>query len=261
MGDAVFLALPSYDAAIDANAAIACFNGATKRKLVTSAQGGSLLAFTFNGLWCTALNHRESHGIKWFAMLHSDIVPDAGWIDTLIAEAEVRDADVMSAVVPIKSPEGLTSTAIENPNDPWEPLFRMTLKQIADPLFPATFDWLDAVAALGSPENKAGKVDILGHRPQPKLLVNTGCFVARFDRPWVEQVRFTIQDRIYKDADGQFRCSVISEDWQFSKDVAALGGRVMATKKVRVIHRGVADFDSRGTWGLERDHLCEKNGL
>lgn len=251
--DSVFLGLPTYDAKIDANMAATAFRGSSQnRKLVVCPQGGSLLAYIFNSLYCTALNSREEHDLKWFAMLHGDIIPGPWWIDTLIEEAEAHDADVMSAVVPIKSPEGLTSTAIEDPGSPWEPSFRLTLKQVNDEKFPQTFD-----------AHRARKACWLAHKipsqPGSRLLVNTGCFVSRLDRPWSDQVRFTIQDRIYKDETGQYRCSVIPEDWQFSSDVAALGGKVFATTKVRVNHRGLADYNSNGTWGLERDHLCEKS--
>jgi hypothetical protein len=253
-GDSVFLGLPSYSSQIDTSAAVTVFTGSSrKKKVVVSSLGYSLLAMTFNGLWCHALNTRNEHGLKWFAMLHSDVIPEQWWIDTLIEEAEAHDADVMSAVAPIKSPEGLTSTAIENPANPWEPLFRLTLKQVNAPTFPKTFDALDV-------HLRTSLFDYESNRT--RLLVNTGCFVARIDKPWAEKIRFTIQDRIYKDdADGTFKCSVIPEDWQFSKDVASHGGKVMATTKVRLNHRGFADFRSDGDWGLARDTLCEKNGL
>ena len=50
-------------------------------------------------------------------MLHDDVVPEAFWLDKLIAELELHSADVMSAVVPVKSGNGLTSTAVGDADD------------------------------------------------------------------------------------------------------------------------------------------------
>ena len=79
--------------------------------------------------------------------------------------------------------------------------------------------------------------------------------VARIDRPWAEQVHFNIGDCIRKTADGKFEARVRPEDWQFSEQVADLGGRVMATTKIDLAHRGANNYESRQVWGLDRDFL------
>lgn len=247
----VFIGCPTYNGLADANSLASVFCFGTQRPYIWERGTCSLLALNNNILWCHALQQRRENGVKWFAMLHADIVPKATyWLDTLIEELEAHDADVMSAVVPIKDPRGLTSTAIDNPRDPWEIHCRLTTKQVNHPEFPKTFDILGAVAGLLSlPEPL--KVDA----PVSTLLVNTGCFVCRIDKPWAEAVRFHIEDRIIPLGDGAFKAQVQPEDWLFSRQVASLGGRVFATTKVPLTHRGNADFDSDETWGADHDRL------
>lgn len=251
MAEGVCIAIPTYDGRVHFDTAVAALTKATKRPNGSFQVSSSLLAFSFNNLWAMALNLREQHGIKWFAMLHADIRPDEWWADTLIAEAEKHDADVMSAVVPIKNNEGLTTTGMSNPVDDYSPYCRITQTQINHSTFPPTFDAAIASSALRALPGPMKVMPPAGS----KLLVNTGCFVARIDKPWAERVRFSIGDRIRKDEGGKFVAGVNPEDWQFSKDVAELGGRVMATTKVKLLHRGQADYASDHVWGLPKDSI------
>lgn len=233
----VFLALPSYVNGPDSwRIAVAATLDATDGtcEVFRSVAEGSLLANVFNSLWCDALNSRENDRLTHFAMLHSDVCPEPGWLDILVREQEGTGADVLSVVIPIKDGRGVTSTAVDNPDNPWEPLRRITLREAYQ--LPETFNADDA----GHP----------GHR----LLVNTGCWICRLDRPWCENVLFTVQDRISQSYAGRFSPQVISEDWNFSRQVQDAGGRVLATRKVRVIHRGVASYANDRPWGTwERD--------
>src|SRR5438034_6910050 len=90
-----------------------------EHRVAEATETNSLLAGNCNVHWCEALNLREQNELKWFAMLHSDVIPEAFWLDKLIAEAEKHQADMMSAVVPIKTDQGLTSTAICRPGGPF----------------------------------------------------------------------------------------------------------------------------------------------
>jgi hypothetical protein len=192
---------------------------------------GSLLAANFNGLWCSALNacHRGDN-IKYFAMLHDDIGPDDLWLDDLIEELEARNLDLLGVVVPIKDVNGLTSVAIDGEGT-WRPKCRLTMKEVMD--LPETFTSED----VGGP-----------------LLLNTGCWVCRFDMEWTRKVSFTINDRIvFNKATDRYEAQVEPEDWYFSRLCHEIGLRIGATRKVRVDHRGEVDFSNQHVWGQAFD--------
>lgn len=231
----IFAAMPSYGQ-VDPAAARALYMLATRhpgRVVYPEPARGSLLANVFNVVWTQALEARDNHGVTHFAMLHADVAPQLGWADVLLAECERLKADVVSCVLPIKDGRGVTSTAIDNPGDPWRPLRRLTMREIAK--LPETFTAADA----GYP----------GHR----LLLNTGCWLADLRKPWADDAYFTIQDRRVI-RDGKRDVETIPEDWFFSRLVQDAGGKVYATRKVKAIHRGEAMYPNHGAWGAwERD--------
>jgi len=167
----------------------------------------------------------------------------------LIAEAERTGADLLSAVVPIKNEQGLTSTAILLPGGPLGGFYRLSMAQVLHPAFPVTFDIHMAVKALvGLPEGlrETGM-------PSEALLVNTGCMVVRLDRPWAdERIWFEDLNRIIR-INGALQAICKSEDWNFSHRAAQAGGNVMATKSIKLTHRGASDFSSSQIWGKPRD--------
>jgi len=188
---------------------------------------GSLLAANFNALWCSALNlaHR-GEPIKYFAMLHDDIGPEDFWLDKLIAELESNNLDVLGVAVPIKDTKGLTSLAIDG-DDTWRPKCRLTTSEVA--ALPETF----------TSEHLDGN-----------LLLNTGCWVCKFDSEWARKVNFTINDRIvFNKATDRYESQVEPEDWYFSRLLHELGLKVGATRKIEITHRGEIDFSNQKTWG------------
>ncbi len=187
----------------------------------------SLLAYSFNILWATALNMRRSHGVTHFAMLHDDITPARYWVDTLMAEMQAYEADVVSTVIPLKSALGLTSTGIES-HDIWKPR-RLTMQEIAR--LPETFSIADT------------------DQPGSQLLINTGCFLVNLQRPWCDQVAFHMRDAIIRDKEGTYTAVVQPEDWVFSRYLAEYKCRVFATRKVRVQHIGEQAYENWGSWG------------
>lgn len=249
--DGVFVCCPVYDGRLDFGTSQRLWLASRRRKAsVPQINARSLLASNCNKLWCDALNARQSMGLKWFAMLHADIDPEAYWLDKLLDEAEKHGADLLSAVAPMKDARGLVSTAIDSPVDGFEQFCRLTLRQVNHPSFPVTFGIHEAADAL---ENLPEELRI-ANVPRTALLVNTGCFVCRLDQPWAEKVWFETRDGIELH-NGQWRDRVVSEDWMFSKKVAAQGGKVMATKALTVVHYGQAEFSSNKTWGCDRDAL------
>jgi hypothetical protein len=192
---------------------------------------GSLLAANFNGLWCSALNacHR-GQSITYFAMLHDDIGPEDFWLDKLIAEMEASDLDVLGVVVPIKDTNGLTSIALDGEGT-WRPKCRLTTTEVLQ--LPETFTSKDVGA---------------------NLLLNTGCWVCKFDPEWARKVSFTINDRIvFNKALDRYQAEVEPEDWYFSRLLHELGLKIGATMKVHVQHRGEMDFDNQRCWGNKFD--------
>lgn len=193
----------------------------------------SILPYTFNLLWCGFLGRRAELGLTHFAMIHDDIRPQEDWLDVLMDELAANDADVVSAVVPIKDNRGLTSTAIDDTGDEWNPR-RLTLAEVFDR--DETFT-------------------------DQKILVNTGLWVCRFDRPWCERVAFRQQDRVIHTPDGKFIPSTKPEDWDFTRQVRGRGGRVFATRRVAIEHER-PEWHNRfpwGTWKADEDAAADRD--
>ncbi len=202
----------------------------------------SLLANNFNTLWVMALNHHKQERCQYFAMLHDDIGPSPFWLDVLYEEMKRHDADVISAVSPIKDRLGLTSTAVCS-GDRWNSR-RLTLKEVFD--LPETFGTQDLINA-----------GIAG--PGQQLLVNTGCMLVDLSKPWVHKLdandelacHFTIDDRIRYDREAdEYAVETVPEDWNFSRMVLDHGGRLAATRKVVIQHEGRMTYSSEKPWGL-----------
>jgi predicted O-methyltransferase YrrM len=210
-------------------------------------EGSSLLADAFNFHWKTALNMQlAGQGVGYFAMLHDDVVPEDGWLGKLLEELEDTGADLVAGVIAIKDARGLTSTAVDDFADPWEVFRRLTMHEVMQ--LPETFDAADCAEAGLSGGLVRG------------LLVNTGMWVCRFDRPWRHRVHFQIHNRVVfvsgKDQGelrfgdivpnseyqegmvGAFANQVMSEDWDFSRQLNRFGCDVRATRRVKAEHPG-----------------------
>lgn len=196
----------------------------------------SMLPLSFNMLWCAALNARKE-GITHFCMIHSDVTPEPGWLEALLAEQKRVGADILSSVIAIKDDRGLSSTGVMNVNT--REMRKLTLEeawglQTSDGH--CTFD----AAGAGFP----------GHC----LLMNTGCWVCDFTQPWVEKMCFRFHDHIVKQDDGVWRAACVGEDWLFSIDAWRLGLKAFATLDVKVHHQGVFQYPNAVPWGTgEKD--------
>ncbi len=206
-----------------------------------NSKNGSLLAANFNALWCEALNIVHAGGrIDYFAMLHNDIGPGKYWLDKLIDELESKQLDLLSVAVPIKDHRGLTSCAIDREGNPFRVASRLTMHDLFE--LPETFT-----------------SDDLGGR---LLLVNTGCWVCKFDMAWAPKCHFEINDRIsFEGTLNKYVAENESEDWFFSRRLHELGSdpsygvrplRVGATRKIQVAHRGDMDYLNDQPWGRNK---------
>jgi len=240
-GAVAFLALPSYggmEPRILRGIMEAVPSGSTVVDRWTwQQQGGSLLALGFNTLWCQALNTRERHRWTHFAMMHSDIEAQPGWLEQLIEEQQRCGADVLSVVVPIKDGRGLTSTGVRSDE---RGVRRITMKQLFK--LPETF----------GVEDCRGVVPDVG--ADDFLAINTGLWVCDFTKPWVEKVWFGVLDGISREDNGKFRPKVLPEDWHFSGMCHQHGLKVMATRKIKVAHHGGAAYRNDTDFGT-----CEED--
>lgn len=170
------------------------------------------------------------------------------------SRAELHNADLVSAVVPLKDNRGITSTVIAA--DDWDESIlrggrparyfgRLTLRQVRHSRFPTTFgigECADALAQLPD--------DLRAIAPRRALLVNTGCmFVRLTDHLNPLRVFFSVVDGTVKEG-GTYRYYDISEDWCFSYRMQLAGGKVCATKAVRVVHAGGGEYPNDSAWGL-----------
>lgn len=221
------LGMPSYGE-LTSGAALGFFKASQNPELELHLlqQEGSLLAQNMNILWTWALNE----GCDYFAMLHADVQPPLGWLDVLIDEMETKGLDVLGVAVPIKDQRGLTSLAMAHESgDPWRVHGRLTMTDIYR--LPETFTSDD----LGYP-----------------LLLNTGCWVCRFNPEWAKQVHFTINDRIvFNTKTNKYHTQVEPEDWFISRLFHELNLRVGATRKIELGHRGAAVYGNHKPWGTD----------
>lgn len=170
----------------------------------------SMLTRNFNSLLAASLNARLE-GISHFILLHDDVVPEENWYPKMIDIMLQTDADVLSAVIPLKGGDGqLTSTAIGHDYKIQE-LKRLTLQQCRD---------------LGETFTR------------DDLLINTGLMCIDIRSNWVENIWFRFEDKIIKDKNGVFHPWAVSEDWLFSIDAKKLGAKLYATTAIKVSHEG-----------------------
>jgi hypothetical protein len=193
------------------------------------------LAHNFNMCLCYALNHRVDRGFNRWAMLHSDIVPEPWWLDTLADEQDRVGADVMSAVVPIKDNRGFTSSGVGN-LETWD-VKRFTMTDVHKGR--ETFNLEDVPHGRGS-----------------YLAANVGCMLCKFDGHWEEKFAerggFRVLTTIRKYPEG-YRATFYPDDWDFSRWCHLNGLSVWCTRKVRLSHRGEIDYSNTFAWGEETD--------
>lgn len=196
----------------------------------------------FDLLWASALSAARRGEITHFVMLHADVEPELNWLDILLAEMDRMEADMISVVIPIKDPRGVTTCGIGDPNNRWAPWRRFTVRETA--AFPPTFS-----------------ADDTGYPGWP-LLHNHGCFAAdlrkevffRVDQHGTLRAFFDFPRRVYEKPDGSFALACESEDWYFSRCLYELGAKTFATTKVKLNHAtGSVKYPNFGAWGDEHD--------
>lgn len=195
----------------------------------------------FNAIWAAALNMVERGEATHFAMLHSDVVPDPGWLDMLMDELEIHKADLVSVAIPIKDRRGVMSCGLGDLSHRWGAFRRLTVREVLR--LPPTFSLADTP------------------HPDKVLLHNTGCWVCDLRNPLFFATNpdgslkcfFDFPTRITRNEDGQWAHARESEDWFFSRQLHELGAKTFITRKVRLSHVGEAAFVNYEPWGTFRD--------
>jgi hypothetical protein len=228
-----YLAIPTYDGRIHEGvmaAVIAALRHPGANLYNLHVQSGSWLTKNFNIAYSGALNARRE-GVTHFVMLHDDVLPLApDWLQRMLAISAEVGAGILSAVIPLKSGAGLTSTAIDEAVGAADPRFRVRR--------------LTMTEAKAKPETFT----------DPRLLLNTGLMVVDIrqrEAPWADGLWFEFEDRIVRGGDGRFHAVGFPEDWQFSRKAREAGASLWATTAVPVKHMGGGQWPNTSAWGAQ----------
>ena len=186
----------------------------------------SSLVNCFNALWAMALNYRDRGEATHFAMLHSDIEPQPGWLDALMTEMHKRpSAVVVSAVSCIKEQldNPRTSTAYSPKGQVWGATRyvrrddrKKIVEQFGETFGPESCQW------------------------DEQLLINTGCMLIDIRHAFWDGFAWEQPAIVQKDKDGVWQTAFEPEDWRMSRFLADRGIDYAATWAVKTSHHGAA---------------------
>lgn len=243
----VYLGIPCLGAEISAQTAHSVFAAYSPNfNLRYQITGLSLLARNFNSMFIEAY----LAGADYFCLLHSDIGifhpadPKRSWIELMIQRLSENKAACMSSVVPIKSPHGHTSTALQLSPDNSFGLRRVCMWEL-DHLPVERITREDLCSLYGVDPQQAGA-----------LYINTGVMIMDLKRfTWAESrwPGFGIDDMIVWSIDGYPKAYTVSEDWSHSKWLFASGWPYFATREFPLVHLGAKPYVSNERWGVSHD--------
>lgn len=210
--------------------------------------GLSLLAKNFNTLFISAY----TKGYDYFVLHHSDLGVagllggfQGSWVDLLVHRMEQLEAAAMSAVIPIKSPAGHTSTALETVKDDPFSLRRLTIRE-SERCAEDYINRADLCELFGVEEDEAGA-----------LLINTGLLIMdlkNFDWAGHKWPGFEIIDSVEWNTKGQPASYTIPEDWQFSRWLHYnTDWDYYCTRELVICHIGYHNYMNNGGWGDDTD--------
>ena len=242
----IIVGLPTYDNRTDTRQGLFLYGArADNLNIAVKARQISALCWNFNTLYAEALNDKDA---DYFLLIHADIVPiePPFWIRKLISELNTTGADILSAVVPVKNKTGITSTALQSAEHPTPR--RLTMREAMQ--LPPTFKARDVAELYGWQTH----IDV-------QLLTNTGLLLLdlRRKRRIFEKLHFYTHDNIEKRGD-KFVATFAPEDWNFARDAHANGLITAATRAVKVLHSGHADYDNASAWGDWEHDTLENSG-
>lgn len=218
--------------------------------------GLSLLAKNFNLLFCLAVYK----GFDYFILHHSDLgvtgcinntFQGKTWVEILISRLEQFNLKALSAVVPIKSPQGFMSSGLETVAGDAFSLRRITMKELNN--LPSSIITRDDVCKeFGVKSSVAGA-----------LLINSGLLIMDIrggggvfrEKKWDG---FNIIDRIAWNTKGRPESFTIPEDWNFSRWCHENNVSYACTRELTISHIGGSSFENHGVWGTEEHDLVRQ---
>ena len=231
-----FIGIPSGDGTVRGELIPSVLDASQSHKVCVCFHKYSKLTGNFNELLTTAIN-RKVH--THFLLLHADIVPQAGWLTAMHEEMEQTGADVISAVSPIKTPRGITSTGLCKEETTPLLIRRLTLKECLDPAK------LKNLGLSLSPSGRSFTGDY--------LILNTGLMLIDLRKDWVRKICFRVTDYITEQPDGSLKTHGGTEDWLFSLDARKLGAKLWATNAAKLHHVGGSNFSNFEPYGIEEE--------
>lgn len=195
----------------------------------------SMLVEGFNVGVASAKNGKADY----FAMIHSDISAEPGWLAKLIRALDESGADMIHAPAMIKDRRGLTSTAFAHSLDPWSLKRRLALKEVH--ALPDVFT-IDDIREHIDPEAVC-------------LLPNPGCMVMRMGQWFYDWPGFSTLSKVELKDDGKYYSRSVSEDYCFGYWAAAHGLKlaVAGPRVVATEHIGREMFSTKTPAGFECD--------
>ena len=238
------ICIPSHDGRVSADTFYAVYGALLSgaRPIFWMHARSSLLTYNCNKMLAQTLDLKKELGLRYFVLLHSDIIPIEAekWLEMMIGEMEKGPYDLITAISPLKSAEELTSTA-------WRiPIKDDKGNRIGNELHRMSFDDYKRLPATFTKEILQQNFDL----PEDfDFIMNTALMVVDLDSPFMNEpdrqpVCFHTNDFMIRDRNGKHFPVCESEDWFFTQMAQNLGARVAATQKVRLFHEGVWRFAS-----------------
>jgi len=221
----IFCGVPTYKNDLHADVMFTALQASREHNVMFGKADSSACTMMFNILLLQALEERARGNADYFLLWHSDVVPEPLFVDKMVRIAREKNAEVLSAIIPIKDEKGLTSTALDEVVGDYPALWRvrrLTMREIMqkEPTF-----------------------------TDPKILVNTGLLLIDLKAPWADKFHFHFDDNIIE-YHGRRLPAIIPEDWMFSRDIRALGaGPQWVTREVAVRHFGDTAYPNNQVWG------------
>lgn len=231
----VFLARPYYRSRDpESDDAAKCSSQRDDVEVHNWSDENNMTCKNFNAALALCLNQKR---YQYFGILHGDVAPAPGFIDSMIHSLDSHHLDVTHCPCRFKNDKYKVMTALGRVGHCWGPNRLLTTKELAR--LPQTFDAQTLCDFWGMQEHI--------------LLPNTGCMLWKLG-PWVETFPgFTMLDRMRKlPSNSQWVAESVSEDFWFGFWAAENGVKVGGTKHTTG-HWGRKVFLSDEIGGAETD--------